>query len=163
MTLLELGALGELVGGVAIVISLIYVGLQIKQNTNAQRLSTAHRISEDLADLYLTPASSNDLADIFMRGLTEIDALDGTDRLRFYGFLHKFFRTNENAHYQFTHGALESEAYEGITEQFRFIASTPGGRIYWQDRRSWYSGRFQDYVDTLIAMSDGESMKLAGT
>ncbi len=163
MSLLEWGALGELIGGVAIIISLIYVGLQIRQNTIAQKLSTAHRISEDLADLYLMPAASDDMADIFIRGLTDIDAVEGTDRLRFYGYLHKFFRTNENAHYQFTHGALESQAYEGISEQFRFIASTPGGRVYWQDRRSWYNDNFRDYVESLIATSDGEALKLAGT
>jgi hypothetical protein len=35
MTLQDWGALGELVGGVAIIVSLIYVGLQIRQGTQA--------------------------------------------------------------------------------------------------------------------------------
>jgi len=35
MTLAELGSLGEFLGGIAVVISLIYVGLQISQNTKA--------------------------------------------------------------------------------------------------------------------------------
>ncbi len=42
MTIMELGAIGELVGGVAVVVSLIYVGLQLKQGTVATR-SHAHQ------------------------------------------------------------------------------------------------------------------------
>ena len=37
MDILELGAAGELVGGVAVVASLVYVGLQIRHNTAATR------------------------------------------------------------------------------------------------------------------------------
>ena len=96
MTLLEWGAIGELIGGVAIIVSLIYVGLQIKQNSYALKLSTAQNTVEDMADLYLYPAQNGELADIFFRGLQDLDAVEGSDRLRLYGFFHKFFRTYEN-------------------------------------------------------------------
>ena len=65
MTLMAWGALGELIGGIAIIVSLIYVGLQIKQNTDALKLSTVRNTAEDLADLYLVPAQNSELADIF--------------------------------------------------------------------------------------------------
>ncbi len=41
MDILELGAIGELVGGVAVIGSLLYVGIQIRQNTRVVQ-STAH-------------------------------------------------------------------------------------------------------------------------
>ena len=163
MTLLEWGALGELIGGIAIIVSLIYVGLQIKQNAYALKLSTAHDTIEVLSDLYLVPAQNSELADIFFRGLQDINALEGVDRLRFYGFLHKFFRTYENTHYQFTRGALESEPFEGITKEFIFITLMPGGQVYWQERKSWYSEEFQAYVDRELTSPDREKFKLAGT
>ena len=40
MTLSDLGSIGELIGGVAVVVSLIYVALQIRQNTRAIRASS---------------------------------------------------------------------------------------------------------------------------
>ena len=163
MTLLEWGALGELIGGIAIIVSLIYVGLQIKQNTDTLKLSTIHNTSEDLADLYLVPAENSEFADIFFRGLQDIHALEGVDRLRFYGFLHKFFRTYENVHYQFTRGALEAEPFKGITKQFIFVTSTPGGQVYWPERKSWYNKEFQAYVDRELASPDREIFTLAGT
>lgn len=163
MSLLELGALGELIGGAAIIASLIYVGIQVRQNTMAQRLNTAHQMSEGLSDLYLFPASSDDLARIFIAGLTGEDALEGTDQMRFYGYLHKFYRTQENAHYHFLMGALDPDAYEGISKQFQFIASTLGGLRYWADRGSWYNTKFQAYVEKLMATHEQRSIRLAGS
>jgi|TARA_B100000315_G_C14314160_1_gene467736 hypothetical protein len=87
----------------------------------------------------------------------------GVDRIRFYGYLHKFYRTYENTHYQFTHDALESEPFKGITKQFISISSLPGAQIYLQERKSWYNEEFQAFVDHEHASVDGEQFKLAGT
>ena len=163
MTLMEWGALGELIGGIAIIVSLIYVGLQIKQNTNALKLRTAHNTAEDLSDLYLVPAQSSELTDICFRGLQDVNVLEGADRMRFYGYLHKLFRSYENAHYQFTNGALEIGQFAGITKQFIFLLTTPGCHDYWQERKSWYNEEFQSYVEREIATPEREKMKLAGT
>ena len=162
MSLMEWGALGEILGGVAIIISLIYVGIQIRQNTMAQRLDTSHRISEDLADVYLFPSGSEEMARIFIDGMTGEAQLEGPDHMRFYGYLHKFFRTMENAHYQYRHGALEWPAYEGVTRQFQFIVSTTGGQRYWRERSHWYNDEFSAFVDELIATNDQASIKLGG-
>ena len=149
MTLLEWGALGELIGGIGIIVSLIYVGLQVKQNTAALQVSTVHDTMEDFADLYLVPAQNREFADIFFKGLQDISALEGVDRLRFYSYLHKFFRTSENAHYQFTHGALEAKPFKGIANQYIFLTSMPGTQVYWQERKSCYNEEFR-YVDVIV-------------
>ena len=163
MTLMEWGALGELIGGVAIVVSLIYVGLQIKQNTNALKLSTAHDATTDMADLNLLPAQHPEFADIFFRGLQDINALKGSERLTLYGYFHKFFRTYENTYYQFTHGALESGPFKSITKQYIFLTSLPGAQVYWQERKSWYNEEFQAYLDRELTSPDREIFKMAGT
>ena len=163
MTLMEWGALGELIGGVAIVVSFIYVGVQIKQNTNALKLSTAHDATADLADINLLPAQNTEFADVFFRGLQDINSVKGSERLILYGYFHKFFRTYENAHYQFTRGALEPAPFKGITTQNIFLASMPGAQAYWQERKSWYSEEFQAYVDRELTSPDRETFRFAGT
>ncbi len=46
MDIMELGAIGELVGGVAVIGSLIFVGLQVRQNTRQMQLQTATAVAE---------------------------------------------------------------------------------------------------------------------
>ncbi len=163
MTIQDWGALGEMVGGVAIIFSLIYVGVQIRQNTNALRLSTAHNAAVDLSDINLVPAINGEFADIFYRGLQDISSLRGVEVLRFYAYFHKYFRTWEDAYYQFTQGALEPGPFAGITSQFKSVAYMSGFRLYWQDRKSWYTPKFQDYVDREILTAATGEFKLAGT
>lgn len=162
LTLFEWGALGELVGGVAIIVSLIYVGLQVKQNTDTLRLSTARNTTADLADINLLPAQNKDFADIFFRGVQDIESLEGPDRATMYGYFHKFYRTYENAHYQFSRGALEADLFRGITNQNIMLTSMPGAQRYWRERKTWYNEEFQAYVDNELRNPDREKYKLAG-
>ena len=40
MTLEQLGSIGELIGAIGVIISLVYLALQIRTNTEAERTST---------------------------------------------------------------------------------------------------------------------------
>ena len=53
MTLQDWGALGELVGGIVIIVSLVYVGLQIKQSTAAARAATSQALSKQYSSISL--------------------------------------------------------------------------------------------------------------
>jgi hypothetical protein len=50
MSLNDLANLGQVIGAIAVVISLIYVALQIRQNTNAVRSATAQTVHEHFAN-----------------------------------------------------------------------------------------------------------------
>ena len=52
MSLNDLANLGQVIGAIAVVISLIYVALQIRQNTNAVRSATAQTVHEHFANRY---------------------------------------------------------------------------------------------------------------
>ena len=52
MNLNDLANIGQVIGAIAVVISLIYVALQIRQNTNAVRSATAQSVHEHFASWY---------------------------------------------------------------------------------------------------------------
>ena len=101
MPLDQITNIAEISAAVFVIVSLIYVGIQIQQNTNTLKVSTAHNTPEDFSAPYLILAEHGDIADIFFRGLQGLEALQSVERLRFYGYFRKFFRTYENAYYQF--------------------------------------------------------------
>jgi hypothetical protein len=53
MTLEQLASIGEIVSGIAVIISLVYLAIQIKTNTEAERSATYQSIVSDDADLLL--------------------------------------------------------------------------------------------------------------
>src|SRR3954468_10190537 len=62
MTLADLANLGQVVGAIAVFISLIYVAFQIRQNTNAVRGATAQSVDEHFANWYHLLASDDSCA-----------------------------------------------------------------------------------------------------
>jgi hypothetical protein len=164
MSLDQIANIAEISAAVLVIVSLIYVGIQIQQNTDTLKLSTAHNTAEDFSAPYLIIAERGEIADIFLRGMQDIAALEPVERLRFYAYFHKFFRTYENAYYQFRRGALEAEPFEGLTQQLVMLTTLPGLQAYWQDRKFWYNKTFQEYVDNeIMTVEVNKDYKLAGT
>ena len=53
MPLDQLANIAEISAAVLVIVSLMYVGLQIKQNTDTLKVGTAHNTAEDFSALYL--------------------------------------------------------------------------------------------------------------
>ncbi len=80
MTLLEWGALGELIGGIAIIVSLIYVGRQLKQSNSMARSAVRRELSSELnvwaTSIASSPSLTEALAKVHFHSLKREDATD---------------------------------------------------------------------------------------
>lgn len=89
MSLEALGNIGDFVGGVAVVVTLIYLAVQIRQNTRQvhQSVELARAASVKAANAVepslLAIAQDPELARIFREGLTDYSSVKGDDQLRF--------------------------------------------------------------------------------
>ena len=105
MTIMELGALGEFVGAIAVVITLIYLTLQLRQNTNAVEANTAGVVTEELQDMFALLASNQELAEILVKAAKGSE-LQGAQRVRYYTYTHNLIRVYENAFLQMQSGVI---------------------------------------------------------
>src|SRR5438046_10121030 len=71
MNLNDLANLGQIIGALAVVISLFYVGHSVRQNTNAVRSGTAKTVHEHFAKWYHLVAAADALAQFGAKGLVE--------------------------------------------------------------------------------------------
>jgi hypothetical protein len=90
MTFEDLGNIGDLLGGIGVVVTLLYLALQIRQNTKqlkvdsmAARTIAIESTTTDIGKWIGEIVENRDLAELWSRGLVDIDQLDETDRLRF--------------------------------------------------------------------------------
>ncbi len=151
MDLAQLANIGEFIGGLAVIASLIFVGVQIRQNTktalraNARQAATqnvsALRAMIDQPDLFSDP-------DDF--GFGARDTLSPSARLRFDLSWAIWLQAAEQLFADEREGLLEYEYKEPYMNVLRAVLSLPGGRDYWEDRRVWFSRSFQAEIDALI-------------
>jgi hypothetical protein len=83
MSLNDLANVGQVIGAIAVVVSLIYVGMQIRQNTNAVRAATAQAVHEYFAKWYHLLASDASCAQVAIDGLKDYRLLSEKDKARF--------------------------------------------------------------------------------
>jgi hypothetical protein len=68
MSLEQLSNLAQVIGAIAVVISLFYVGFQIKRNTSAVRSATAQAVHDNYADWYMNLMGDTALNRIAIKG-----------------------------------------------------------------------------------------------
>jgi hypothetical protein len=143
MTVNELGSLGELIAAIATIATLVYLALQIRQNTSLLRLSETRGIQDDADRWRALLIEHKEVAHIYRRGLTDPDSLDADDRLRFRMLQDQLFYSWQAIFMQSpNHSQLPPSYIKGTFSQ-------PGGRQYWQKSRHLFREDFVAYVEGL--------------
>ena len=154
-----IGALGDLIGAVAVVVSLIYLAIQVRQNTNAMRAETAREVVASMRTNNTTVICDPELFRIFSTLTENPGQLPAEERGRATHLLFNHFRSIEDAHHQYTKGNLDEDIWAGWSRTFSDYINSPGWREYWDLRRDYFSSTFVRYVDGLG--SDQKSVRLS--
>ena len=104
-----LGGIGGLVAAVAVVASLIFVGSQIRHSANAAQATVRHAITESVVNL--TKLQLDNSVGLALRKDRDGGAIDEDDRQALGIYFTIFWRTYENAFYQFRKGLLEEDEW----------------------------------------------------
>ena len=107
MNLGDLANLGQVIGAIAVVVSLFYVANQIRQNTNAVRSATAQTVHEHFANWYHLIAADAELARIAANGLRDYASLSEQEKVRFIAACMAFLSYGQNAFLKWRQGLLE--------------------------------------------------------
>jgi hypothetical protein len=161
MSLHELADIGQIIGGFAVVGSLIFVGLQIRQNTKSSRAATL-QLNTDFWLNYMLTVADPKFRNIYAMGASGHDDLDQSQFGQFFLLCRASFMGLENQHYQYRYGLLDSGAYVGYQTTIREqVAAFPGIRAMWQLVRHAYGSHFVAFMDEQIAATDAHKSESA--
>ena len=142
-------AVGELVGAAAVVISLAYLAIQVRQNTRSTRAASFHAVTDSFNQLNSIVAQDESLARIFQLRLQDIEQLDPLERIRFDFFILSACRIFETLFYQSRQGIGEQALWKAEEATMRSLLDNPGIRDWWQCPFR-FTPEFRGYVDKLI-------------
>jgi len=143
ITLQDLGNLGEILGAVGVIVSLLYLAIQIRQNTRSLRASTYQAFSESFRDFRNLLIGNERLGAVWGRGLRSRSELAEPERARFDALLMNFLRGVEVSFYQEANGLLDSEFYKGWIEEALEIWRLPGPREWWSENAQFFNPEFR--------------------
>ncbi len=154
MNIMELGAIGELVGGVAVIGSLIYVGLQVRQNTRAVRADNRESMSGRTIDILMKVAGDADTARIFRAGMNDPATLDGDSTLRLQCMMYSIAESWEAAFSQWERGLLTDHDWEKWNTIIGTYKACPGSAHWWPPIERMMSREFLGYWENLPEQDD---------
>ncbi len=157
MSLEQLSYLAQIVGSVGVIVSLLFVGSQIRQNTRALERNEHNSTMAQWTVIRQAIATHRDIAELMTVGLSGERTLDATDQLRLgqmlqecaWASFHIWDRTQRGV---FPKGTFEATAGVYLCDLLR----TAGGRAWWASaKRSGFIPNFVEDVDVLLAKAGG--------
>ena len=150
-----IGALGEAFGAFAVFISLIYLAIQVSQNTGQARQSAERLMLDELGRALQSVAQNGNLADVYVRGLQDFYALTLPERSRFSGFVGHVFRIFQGLQSQHEAGTLDPQSWAGVRGLMLDLLAYPGARQYFDIRKHHFSPGFRRFVEEKLSEGVG--------
>jgi hypothetical protein len=156
ISLVDLANIAQIVSGVGVVISLVYLAVQIRQNTLQMRQNTKAIRAAAFQEALNLAASMNAqivadpfIARFFLLAEGELEALDPGDRMRWEAFQINGFRAQQNAFLLFQEKIISEEQWRTLSGGLRRALSSPATQAFWRAMRHEFVASFREYVDQL--------------
>lgn len=151
MDLDALAKLGEFVGGFFVVVSLVYLAHEVRQNTRSLRTENYARVLDRMSTLQSRLAADAELNHLLTVGAEHPETLKPADRLRFSWALYELFGAAEFMYHQAQQNALPSEVWDRWDASVTWWLSHPGMRAWWRSRPVPLSADFEVYGEGVLA------------
>lgn len=145
----------ETCGAIAVLLGLVFVGLELRQNTYAVEAATFQSLTDASNDFIMTVASDADLTRIYTTGLADADSLNAEESQRFFMTMRSFWIRMQNVYSQWQRGTLTDDDWV-LYKSVICIDSNPdsGTKATFDDHRVVLSEAFQQFIDQCWAEAE---------
>src|SRR6266702_5505282 len=142
-----INAVSQLVSSIAVVLSVLYLGIQVHRSTRVAKLATQDAAATALRDVTKPFMENADLERIWRVGLEDLSALSPEGRARFFHAAYQWLKAFETIHFHYVYGLMDQQLWDGWQELLRHYVAAPGIAYYWKLRPEVFSERFRKFVN----------------
>lgn len=166
MTLGELASIAEIVGAAAVVVTLVYLAVQVRHskesldaNTKAIRGQVISDVTNNVQQHMSMIIQGHDLASTIKKMGTE-DDLPPDDALLLDMLLTAIFVARQNEYFQWKQGLLDDSVFRSLHHITRTILATPSGRHWWENEgQRLVAQEFVEFTDSLLERGPSDSLE----
>ena len=150
-TIQALGSLGEFVGALAVVISLIYLARQMLQNTTSVRAASFNSMSENSIRLLEHAFRDSEFAAFLARAQKNPEELTPPELVRWDAYMTAVYRHFGNLVYQRRVGALDDQMWESYRRTLKEHLQTESWGTWFLGHSALFSDSLCDEVECLLS------------
>ena len=141
------GAIGEVVGALGVIMTLGYLAIQIRQNSAVVRSATRQAISTTQAEVGYRLAENAELRSSALQ-FTNLESTVPETELAAHFYLRALLRTYENQYHQYVDGTFDESLWAGYRNSMAQNFASPAIREFWGAHRSLYSVEFAAFIES---------------
>lgn len=155
-TLQDLGSLGEFVGAMGVVISLVYLARQMSQNTTSVRAASFNSMTENSLRLLEPSFRDSDFADFLHRAQRDPSSLAPNEQLRWDAYMTAVYRHFGNLVYQYRVGALDRQMWQSYRDTLKKHLTIPSWRAWFEENKEVFSTSLVELVEQAVRELEAE-------
>lgn len=147
-----IGALGEIIGAGAVVVSVVYLALQIRAQNVESRLSATRDLASKRAEPLKLLVGNDDAITVWLKAIRDYESLQGHERMKASLMFNLIMR---NAEQDFLHkgtGHADDPYLESVDRVLSQNVSAPGLQEWWRTTGDLFNRSFQEHVNALMAL-----------
>ena len=149
-----IGALGEIIGATAVVISLAYLAIQIRKQTLEAKLAATRELAGQGIQLMAHISSDFETTAAYGRGVQNYEDLPDDQKLWLAIQFQQWCRVMEQYVLHKEHSNVDPVYFESFTNVFSEGMTYPGFQQWWRNSKNLFSDKFQIYVEDGIALGE---------
>ena len=150
MTLSDIASIGSLVSGAAVLVSLIYLSLQVRQTEKNQRAMMNQGVATRAMEL-LSWMAEPDISNLFSRAQSGETEFSAQELMRLAVMLRVILLSGQDVYTQRNSGLLDQVTFDTTMGAVRVWLSYPAFRALWKAGRLSYAPEWAAHVDKLVS------------
>ena len=161
-TLQDLGSLGEFVGAIGVVVSLVYLAQQMRQNTTSVRAASFNSMTENSIRLLEHVFRDSEFAVFLHRAQVDPSSLSPHELVRWDAYMTAVYRHFGNLVYQYRVGALDRQMWQAYRDALKKHLRMPSWQAWFEENREDFSKSLVELVAQVTRELEAEGQVGAG-
>ena len=160
MSLEQIALLSEIISALAIIVTLFYLAIQIKDSGKASRSEAITGATTGLQSFYQELGNNPETSNLFLHGLKDPDSFSREKQFQFIMLMHSVFLAFQRSFFLASEGTLDVALRDSIGTAIHAINHLPGAEFYWRQRKSFFQPEFVTWVESLLLKETFSDMEV---
>ena len=145
-----LANIGELLGGIGVIGSILFLAFETRRNSRIQLRANHREVTRYLDDTIVAAVGKSEFSKAYLKGFEDLSSVEPHERFQIDVYMLSWLRASEHSLLDYSLGFLSEDAILPIRHAIYDHLSTPGGRQWWAERRNWFTAEGQSQFDTIL-------------
>lgn len=158
MSIELLGVIAEIISAIAIIVTLVYLSIQVKDSARASRSAAVTDATTAMQAFYQELGSNPATSKLFLDGLTKPESMSQEMQFQYLMMMHSCFLGFQRSFFLAREGTLDVALRDSIGTAMHAVNHLPGMHLYWRQRKGYFQPEFIEWVESVLAKESLEDM-----